>query len=652
MELRQIQQPANAAGATHAVPPNAVRVMPAATGGVVQLPPGTRLDAIALSGNDLVITLPDGQVWVIVDGALQIPQFKIGPINIPAPTIAALIAAQEPEPAAGAPQSSGGNFEQTPGNIGDPFGLGDLLPPTDFALPDREARELIPTAIDDEPEILISTPDQPAGATSATATVAEAALPQRGGEPAGSDPASPGESISGTIQISALDQPSTVSVAGTLVTSVGQTIATPLGLITITSIEPGLIGYSYTLTDNSTDPAATEVVTITVTDGDGDVATATLTLTVTDDAPTARPDTDTLSEGSARGNVVTGVDTTSGSAGADTPGADGAIVTGIRSGTGNVFAPTGTTISGQYGRLLIAPDGNYVYIRSADTPGGVTDVFTYQITDGDGDTATATLSIEISDAAPDLIVPSAGDDGTLVDEAGLPARPGEAPGSRAGDDSNATAGVIQYAAADGPATIMINGVEITGAGQEIELETGIFYIIAVHPDSIEYAFVLTDNVAGDPASQPVMITITDRDGDTVSASFEIDILDDLPVARDDSDSLTLGLDDEATGNVLTDAENDGGRDTEGADGATVTAISSGGESGEVDGVTAGAYGTLEIASDGSYRYVLDPENPAVQGLDGDDELIETFEYVLTDGDGDAVTATLSITIAAATTGSR
>jgi len=64
-----------------------MRIVPA--NDVVQLPPGTRLDAIRLSGNDLVITLPDGQVLLIVDGALHIPQFRIGPINIPAPTIAA-----------------------------------------------------------------------------------------------------------------------------------------------------------------------------------------------------------------------------------------------------------------------------------------------------------------------------------------------------------------------------------------------------------------------------------------------------------------------------------------------------------------------------------------------------------------------------------
>ncbi|MBN8843528.1 MAG: VCBS domain-containing protein [Sphingomonadales bacterium] len=642
MERRSIQQPAEAAGAAKAVPAGSTSIQPA--GGVVQLPPGTRLDAIKLSGNDLIVTLPDGQVLVIIDGALQIPQVKIGPINIPAPTIAALIAGQEPEPAAGAPQSSGGNFEQTPGDIGSPFALGDLLPPTDFALPDREANELIPNAIDDEPEILITTPDQPAGATSATATVAEAALPPRGSEPAGSDPASTAEAISGTIQISALDQPSVVSVNGTVVTAIGQVIATPLGQITITSIAPDAIGYSYTLTDNSTDPNATDTVTVTVTDNDGDVATATLTLTITDDAPTARADTDDVADGTARGNVITGANTTSDVAGADTPGADGAVVSGVQVGSDGTFAPAGTAVNGQYGRLLIGADGTYVYIRAAGTPGGVSDVFTYRLTDGDGDTATATLTIRIPDSTPTLTVPSAGGEGTLVDEAGLPESDGGSPGSRAGDDSNATSGIIQYSAADGPAVITINGVQITGEGQEIQLDTGIFLVIAINPDSIEYAFVLTDNVIGDPASQPIMVGITDSDGDTISASFDIDILDDMPDARADTDSLTAGVDEAATGNVVTDAENDGGRDVPGADGATVTAISAGGENGTVGGATAGAYGALEIAADGSYRYVIDPENTEVQGLDGDEELTETFDYVLTDGDGDEVTATLTITI--------
>jgi VCBS repeat-containing protein len=645
MELKRNGQVGELATIARAVPPGATPILP--VDGVIQLPPGTRLDAIKLSGNDLLVTLPDGQVLVIVDGALRIPQIKVGPINIPAPTVAALIATQEPEPAAGRPQSSGGNFAQTPGDIGDPFGLGDLLPPTEFGFLRIADIEVIPDAIDDEPEILITTPDQVIGVTAATAVVSEAALAARGAEPAGTDPASPRESTSGTIQIAALNQPVVVAVNGTAVTAVGQVIATPLGQITITSITPSVIGYSYTLIDNSTNPVAADVVTITVTDNDGDVGTATLTLTIEDDAPIARADIDDTLPGSTApqsGNVITGVGTASGAAGADTPGADGAVITGIRAASATDFSPTATPVQGQYGRLVIAPDGTYVYVRSAGTPGGVSDVFTYRLTDGDGDVSTATLTIRIADGTPSLILPTAGDDGTSVDEAGLPERDGESAGSRDGDDSNATAGVIQYGAGDGPAVITINGVAVTEQGQAIELATGILYIVAINPDSVEYFFLLTDNTVGDAASQLITVDITDVDGDTVSASFQIDIIDDVPKAVADFDSIDSDSIGPATGNVFTDAENDGGRDTPGADGASVTAIAFGGENGAINGLTFGAYGTLQIAADGSYVYTLDPESPDVLALDGDDELTETFEYVITDGDGDEATATLTVTI--------
>lgn len=637
MELKRNDQVGEIATIARAIPPGATPVLP--VDGVIQLPPGTRLDAIKLSGNDLLVTLPDGQVLVIVDGALRIPQIRVGPINIPAPTIAALIADQEPEPAAGRPQSSGGNFAQTPGDIGDPFALGDLLPPTEFGLPKILDIEIIPDAVDNKPSVLITTPDQTVGVTAATAVVSEAALAARGAKPAGSDPDSPRESTSGTIQITALDQPVVVAVNGTPVTAVGQVITTPFGQVTITSITPGLIGYSYTLTDNSTNPDATDKVTVTVTDRDGDVGTATLTLTIEDDAPTARADIDDTLPGSNApqgGNVITGSGTATGADGADTPGADGALVTGVRGASATDFSPTGTPVQGQYGRLVIAPDGTYAYVRSAGTPGGVVDVFTYRLTDGDGDVSTATLTIRIGDSTPGLILPGAGDDGSFVAEAGLPGRNGESPGSREGDGSDFTSGVIQFAAGDGPAALTINGVAVTEEGQAIELATGIFYIIAINPDSIEYFFQLTDNTLGDDVSQTITVGITDLDGDSVSASFEIDIIDDVPEAVADFDSIAAGTFGPATGNVITDAENDGGRDFPGADGATVSSVSGNGEPVAAGTPVAGLYGVLTLNSDGSYSYVRNPGTPG--------GVFDTFTYQLTDGDGDTSTATLRIAI--------
>ncbi len=625
-----------ATGLAAAIPANATLIMP--VDGMVRLPAGTRLDAIRLSGPNLIVTLPDGQVLVIIDGALHIPRIALGPIQVPATTVAALIAGQEPEPAAGAPQGSGGNFTETPGDIGDAFALGDLLLPTEFGFARGEEARFIPAAVDNEPEILIVTGDQPLGSTAATATVAEAALPARGAKPAGSNPLSTAETVKGTIQFTALDLPYEITVNGTLITAVGQTVKTPLGVLVITSVEPGAIGYIYALIESSTDPDAIDTITVTVRDVDGDVDTATLTITPTDDVPTARADTDDVAPNfytAQLGNVITGVGTTSGAAGADTPGADGAIVTGVRSASNTIFTAAGTVIEGEYGRLLLHADGSYSYIRSAGTPGGIADVFTYELTDGDGDTSTATLTINIGDSSVILEVPSAGDEGTQVDEAGLPERDGESPGSRDGDDSILTVGVINFEVPDGPAIITINGIVVTGEGQEIQLPTGIFMITAVNPDSLEYLFVLTDNVVGS-ASQSIEVTITDQDGDTVSSSFEIDILDDVPTAVDDTALLEAGNYGPATGNVITDAGDDGRQDTLGADGAIVSSVAGAGGSVSAGTAVAGLYGVLTLNADGSYSYVRNPDTAG--------GVSEVFTYTLKDGDGDTSTATLKIDV--------
>ncbi len=92
------------------------------------------------------------------------------------------------------------------------------------------------------------------------------------------------------------------------------------------------------------------------------------------------------------------------------------------------------------------------------------------MTDGDGDIDTATLTIIAPpDLKPTLDAPNVGEAGTVVDEAGLPARPGEPEGSGEevapgvnGDASEITTGTINFTPGDTPATITINGVVVTG----------------------------------------------------------------------------------------------------------------------------------------------------------------------------------------------
>ena len=56
-----------------------------------------------------------------------------------------------------------------------------------------------------------------------------------------------------------------ITVNGTVISTVGQTVTTPLGTLTITSITADTFGYTYTLTDNTSGDTTTEVFTVTVT---------------------------------------------------------------------------------------------------------------------------------------------------------------------------------------------------------------------------------------------------------------------------------------------------------------------------------------------------------------------------------------------------
>nr|WP_254902895.1 DUF5801 repeats-in-toxin domain-containing protein [Halomonas sp. CSM-2] len=112
------------------------------------------------------------------------------------------------------------------------------------------------------------------------------------------------------------------------------------------------------------------------------------------------------------------------------------------------------------------------------------------------------------------------------------------------------------------------------------------------------------------------VTVTDGDGDTTSETLSADlgdsisIVDDMPIAMDDVDTVAEGT---AEGNVIT-AEgtlNEASADDVGADGGQVTSVSFGETtvsvptdgSAEIDG----EFGTLTLNADGSYTYAVDPD---------------------------------------------
>ena len=176
---------------------------------MVALPAGVELSDIHVNGRDLVINMPDGTQMVIPNGAVFVPQLSIGDVQVPASNVAALLIDSEPQPAAGAPQSSGGNFATDVPPLDPGVPLGDLIPPTEFGFTPPQFEELA-QAVDRKPTVIIETPDNPAGAIDASESVDEKGLPARNGnEPAGSGEIADGNGTN--------DSDSTETNSGTIV---------------------------------------------------------------------------------------------------------------------------------------------------------------------------------------------------------------------------------------------------------------------------------------------------------------------------------------------------------------------------------------------------------------------------------------------------
>ena len=449
--------------------------------GVIDLPAGVELSDIHVVGRDLVIDLPDGTHMTIPGGAVFVPQLVIGDVEVPPTNLAALLIDSEPKPAAGPPQSSGGNFATDVPPLDPGVPLGDLVPPTELAFQPPEFRE-VNGFINHIPTVIIETPDNPVGAVNASESVYEKGLPERGGEPAGSGEIADGnglnnsdgsETNTGTIVYTAEDGLESVTINGVAITGVGQVINGQYGTITITSIADGAIGYSYTLLDNTSGDNTADNFSVVVTDRDGDTATGTLTVHIVDDVPTAHNDTDAITglDTSTDGNVMTGAGTTSGASGADVVGADNATVTGVHAGTSGSFTAvpqddSSVLIHGTYGDLTIYEDGSYTYTRTDAHTGG-TDVFTYQLTDGDGDTSTATLTIDVPQVNQ---APTAEGSSVNVSEEGLVGGNPDASGSPDTTNSATASGSISASDADGDAltiTLSAPAGSYTSGGQAV-----------------------------------------------------------------------------------------------------------------------------------------------------------------------------------------
>lgn len=455
-------------------------------------------------------------------------------------------------------------------------------------------------------------------------------------------------------------------------------INTPHGKIIITDYTPngqefngvstgGTITYEYELDQPVTNDAShtdnfLEEVGISVTDQSNIVSSGSLVISIIDDAPLAKNDIDNVAANQftpETGNVLTGVGTSSGATGADKISADGVSISTVVSDnvSANVVTDDGTTltIEGQYGTLILnKTTGEYSYERHEGTPGGVNEVFTYTLVDGDGDSSTASLTLVIGNSAPLVTLPSSDGESTKVYESGL-----NNGGSKASTDKETTSGTIAFTSPDGLASqdaVKLGGHTLTTADQTFSdgLTARYEYNSATGTGTIHYSYTLPANTSGDNTNATFAVEVTDIDGDkTASGDLVINIIDDAPVAKPDTNSITEdSVPNPVSGNVLTGGVSSGDTaDTQGADKANVSGVQAGtvasGEhvaNGALNTAVNGEYGTLILRADGSYTYQLNNNNTDVNALKDNQSLQDVFSYTITDGDGDKSTATITITI--------
>ena len=453
---------------------------------------------------------------------------------------------------------------------------------------------------------------------------------------------------SGTFTISALDGVTTLTVGGIAVVTNGvaagfpQSVTTPLGsTLTITGFNAttGVVSYSYTLVDNEAHPTANgannlpEQFAVTVVDDNGTTANATLDVNVIDDLPKAVNDSNanTASETNLTltGNVLTN----------DVQGAD-------RVPTGPV---TAGTFTGTYGTLELHTDGTYTYtLNPTDTDfknlhggGNGTETFTYTITDSDGDTSTANLVLQIHN----------NDDPVLIN--GLNAEGGEltvyeknlSTGSAPDANALTQSGTFTISALDGVTTLTVGGIAVVTNGvaagfpQSVTTPLGSTLTITgfnATTGVVSYSYTLVDNEAHPTANgannlpEQFAVTVVDDNGTTANATLDVNVIDDLPKAVNDSNANTASETNlTLTGNVLTN-------DVQGADRVPTGPVTA--------GTFTGTYGTLELHTDGTYTYTLNPTDADFKNLHGGGNGTETFTYTITDSDGDTSTANLVLQI--------
>jgi Ca2+-binding RTX toxin-like protein len=312
---------------------------------------------------------------------------------------------------------------------------------------------------------------------------------------------------------------------------------------------------TYTYTPNS-GFAGSDTFTYTVTDTNGQTSTAIVTVTVAPLADVANPATVNIAENS-----------------------------GVDHGTLSYAVPTGESVKSVVlttqatgGTAVVNPDGTYTYTPNSGFAGH--DSFSYTVTDSNGQSSTATITVNVAPLA-DVANPgslavvenSGATQGSLVTDVSVPT--GE----------SITGFTLHSQAAHGTAVVNANGT-----------------------------YTYTPN-AGFAGTDTFTYTVTDSNKQTSTATVTLTV-NPLPITA---------TPDTNQGNENSTIPGSLGKDVTGVTGDAITFTA---------GTTATTHGSVTINADGSYVYT------PTTGYSGQD----TFTYTATDHSGATSTATVTLTV--------
>ncbi len=214
---------------------------------------------------------------------------------------------------------------------------------------------------------------------------------------------------------------------------------------------------------------------------------------------------------------------------------------------------------------------------------------------------------------------------------------------------------IQTYAEAGIDSLVINGTSIISNGQfngpiVVNTPNGVLTIHGFDNSTGQFIYEYVLNSSADHSSSDQLqflfnIELTDLAGNTASGLLTLNIIDDQPTGFEDSNSLSENQTNLAVGNLLDN-------DTLGADNASISSITnSQGDTISFSGTTfsdtkiiQGEFGALTLSNNGDYSYQLNHLSAAAQALAQGSQAIETFNYLLTDNDGDSTLVPFTITI--------